>query len=185
MFGLLGVDGLRPIKPLNQIKTERLIIREATENDLLALQEIDKKLNDHLNASPIFLNRTIKATSLAEIKKDFINFINNDIKTIVAEKENNIISCMRGRLNKGPGCDIVQDVGTLGINFAYTNPDTRKMGAATHLLNELIKWGASKNMKRCTVDFESQNKEGEKFWLKYFKPICFSVMRKIDDRIKL
>jgi GNAT superfamily N-acetyltransferase len=90
---------------------------------------------------------------------------------------------MKALLNDGSGCDIVQDSGTIGINFAYTNREMQGLGIASQLLKEFMKWGTGNNMKRCSVDFESQNKEGSKFWLRYFKPICYSVIRKIDDRI--
>jgi hypothetical protein len=35
------------------------------------------------------------------------------------------------------------------------------------------------------VSFEPMNLLGTRFWLKYFKPVCFSVVRHIDDRLTL
>jgi len=58
------------------------------------------------------------------------------------------------------------------------------MGIATLLLNEIFKRAKKDDMTICCVDFESQNSEGRRFWLKYFSPICYTMMRKVDDRIK-
>ncbi|MFX0064514.1 MAG: GNAT family N-acetyltransferase [Candidatus Hermodarchaeota archaeon] len=176
-FGLLVIDGIRSIKRLNVKEMNDITIREVTERDLPTLQRIEERLIGHLNDSPIFLNRAVKENTIEE-------FLDDDVKTLVVEKDEKIRSCMRGTLNKSDGCDILQTQGTLGINFAYTDPKDRGLGLAAILLDELIKWGSLKNMHRCTVDYEAQNLEGTYFWMKYFNPICYSVLRKIDDRIR-
>ncbi|MFX1533041.1 MAG: GNAT family N-acetyltransferase [Promethearchaeota archaeon] len=176
-FGLLVIDGLRPIKRLNVKEINDITIREVTEKDLPTLQGIEEKLIAHLNDSPIFLNRAVQENTIEE-------FLDDDVKTLVVEKDKKLRSCMRGTLNKSDGCDILQTQGTLGINFAYTDPKDRGLGLATILLDELIKWGSLKDMHRCTVDCEAQNLEGTYFWMKYFNPVCYSIIRKIDDRIR-
>ncbi|MFX1250686.1 MAG: GNAT family N-acetyltransferase [Promethearchaeota archaeon] len=176
-FGLLVIDGIRPIKRLNVKKPSDITIREVTKRDQPTLQRIEEKLIGHLNDSPIFLNRAVKENTIED-------FLDDDVKTLVVEKNEEIRSCMRGTLNKSDGCEILQNQGTLGINFAYTDPNSRGSGLATNLLSELIKWGSLKDMHRCTVDYEAQNLEGTDFWMKYFNPICYSILRKIDDRIR-
>ena len=94
-----------------------------------------------------------------------------------------IVSCIRGKKNHG-NISIIDEKGTLGINFGYTKREYRRTGIATLLLNEILKKAKRENMTICSVDFESQNIEGRKFWLKHFTPICYSMMRKVDDRIK-
>jgi hypothetical protein len=53
---------------------------------------------------------------------------------------------------------------------------------ASNILGNVLNWGLKNNMKRCSVDFESANIEGRKFWLKHFNPVCYSAIRKLDDR---
>lgn len=176
-FGMLVIDGLRPI---NEIQVNQLIdvkLREVCPKDLPDLARLSNRLNLHLHNSPIFLN-SLKPNENLEAK-----FFHPQRKTFVAEKDGQIISCIRAMVDQGPGCTIVQDVGTLGVNFGYTDPAFRGTGVASELLNELLKWGSTNQMKCCVVDFESQNIEGAKFWLRYFQPICYSVIRKIDDRL--
>ena len=177
-FGLLVVDGLRPVEEIPIIILKDIIYREATKQDLPSLIALRKKLNEHLYESPI--NRFYKDTANEEYEKDFFS---SNILAFVGEKDGKIIACMKALLNDGSGCDIVKDSGTIGINFAYTNREIQGSGIGTLLLEEFIKWGINNNMKRCSVDFESQNQKGSNFWLRYFKPVCYSVIRKIDDRI--
>lgn len=181
-FGLLVVDGIRPLDKIEIKNIPSIINRQATEGDLQEIMELGKKLVDHLNDSPIFLNRRFRNESHEEHRK---NFLGSTVKTLVAEQNGRIVSCIRALLDKGPGCDTLQGSGTLGLDFAYTSQEIRGLGVASNLLGELIEWGLSKNMSRCTVDFEAQNKEAKGFWLKHFTPICYSAIRKIDDRIKI
>lgn len=176
-FGMLVIEGLRPIKELKVDQLSDITLREICIEDLPELKNLSKKLNIHLNSSPIFLNSLQSKDDLTA------KFFAKGIKAFVAENDGQIISCIRAMIDQGPGCTIVQDVGTLGVNFGYTDPNFRGTGVATHLLNELLKWGLANEMKCCVVDFESQNIEGANFWLRYFKPICYSVIRKVDDRI--
>jgi hypothetical protein len=52
------------------------------------------------------------------------------------------------------------------------------MGSA--LLNHLLAWAGSAGYERCAVDFETQNVAGARFWLKYFRPVCYSLVRSIE-----
>ena len=37
-------------------------------------------------------------------------------------------------------------------------------------------------MTACSVDFESANLPGSKFWLRHFEPVAYSIIRHIDPR---
>jgi len=93
-----------------------------------------------------------------------------------------VIACVRGGLDRGPGCDLLNVKGSLGIDFAYTDPAAREKGIATRLLDELIGWGAAQGMSRCVVDFEAANLIAKAFWLRHFRPICHSVIRRVDEQ---
>lgn len=179
-FGLLVIDGLRPMESLNIGNIDNFKVRQAVKEDVLKIEELSKSLNKHLNDTPIFLNNKYKEKPIEELDKKFLS---DNVITFVAEKDGEIVSCIRAMINEGPNSEIVQDEGTLGINFGYTIPDMRGSGIASKVLDELIKWGIDNDMKLCTVDFESQNVEAYNFWLRHFKPICYSAIRKLDDRI--
>ena len=76
------------------------------------------------------------------------------------------------------------------IRYMYRNKAKgiiyhRRTGIASELLCELFEMEKRNDSIFYSVDFESQNIEGRKFWLRYFTPIVYSMMRKIDDRIDL
>jgi GNAT superfamily N-acetyltransferase len=179
-FGLLVIDGLMPVQQIKTSEMDEVVIREAESRDFPGLSELDKSINAHLNKSPIFLYKPKAEADIEELKSEFFN---DEVKTFIAEKQGKIVSCIRGMLGKGPNVDIVQDKDTLGIDFGYTSADMRGSGIATNVLAKLIEWGLNNGMKRCAVDFESQNREAAAFWLRHFKPICHSVIRKVDDRV--
>lgn len=179
-FGLLVIDGLKPVHSIHSEKIHDIIIRQANSADLEKLGPLDRGIDRHLMGSPVFLHMEDEDYPMDTLKRKFLS---DDIGTFIALKDEEIIACIRGKLNYGPGCTIVRDTGTLGINFAYTNPSIRGKGVGANILRHLLNWGYEHKMVRCAVDFESQNREASRFWLSHFKPICFSAMRKIDDRL--
>jgi predicted GNAT family acetyltransferase len=59
----------------------------------------------------------------------------------------------------------------------------RGEGIATALLAHALKSARQSECEQCAVPFEPMNLLGTRFWLKYFDPVCFSVLRIIDDRV--
>jgi hypothetical protein len=179
-FGLLVIDGIRALSALKVTKPDNIEFQEAQERDLTGLMRMDQQLADHLRGAPIFLNTSVGQDNHEQIRAKFLS---EGKKTFVAKKDEEVIACIRGELNKGPGCDLFDVEGSLGIDFAYTNTAVRQKGMATRLLNELMMWGSEQGMTRCVVDFEAANLVAKGFWLKHFRPICHSVIRRLDERI--
>jgi GNAT superfamily N-acetyltransferase len=179
-YGMLLIDGIRDFASLEVEVDEEVIIREAADRDMAQLMVISSKLDDHLRGAPVFLNRGEEQNDLARFSSSFRK---EGANVLVAEVKGELVACIRGKLNSGPSCDLFDLAGSLGIDFAYTDPDLRKQGIATWLLQELLRRGKAEGMQRCVVDFESANLVADTFWLKYFQPICQSVMRRIDERI--
>jgi GNAT superfamily N-acetyltransferase len=71
----------------------------------------------------------------------------------------------------------VVSVATLSITGAYVRPAYRgrKVGAA--LLDAASRDYASRGFTCCAVNFESFNPEAASFWMRYFEPVCLSVLR--------
>lgn len=177
-FGLLLIDGIRSLSPIAATGGDDCEVRAAVEADSADLLELDRKIANHLSSAPVFL--PFDAIPPEELPRKFLG---QGIGTFVARKDDRAISCIRGEVNMGPGCDLFDVDGSLGINFAFTDPATRKQGVATRLLNELMRWGAAEGMTRCVVDFESANLVAKEFWLRHFQPACHSVIRRVDERV--
>jgi hypothetical protein len=50
-------------------------------------------------------------------------------------------------------------------------------------LNRSLEWARSEGYERCAVDFEPMNVLAARFWLRYFSPVCYSLVRHVDERI--
>lgn len=69
------------------------------------------------------------------------------------------------------------------VNGAYVKTEYRGKGIAKLLLSTIIEWAIKERFVRCSVDFEAANLEACQFWLKYFQPVCRSMVRRLDERI--
>jgi GNAT superfamily N-acetyltransferase len=66
------------------------------------------------------------------------------------------------------------------IQGAYTKEHLRGKGIGSALLKQALKWARSQGYGRCAVDFEAENVLACAFWLRYFEPTCFSLVRHIN-----
>jgi len=93
-----------------------------------------------------------------------------------------------GCIGLGPAnpdaCAIIQDEKTASIVSAYTKERARGRGIATALLNRSLEWAQAEGYERCAVDFEPMNPLAARFWPRYFEPVCYSLMRYIDERVE-
>ena len=71
---------------------------------------------------------------------------------------------------------------TASILGAFTEPRVRGTGIGTALLDRALAWARASGHKRCAVDFEPQNISGTRFLLSHFQPVCYSLVRRVDER---
>lgn len=180
-FGMQVIDAVKPLDNLKRSHLRGFAIERADENHISQLREFDLLMNEHLESPPIFLKRSDEKASEEQISRDFLS---DDVITLVAIKNKEIISCIRGKKNSG-NIPILDDKGTFGINFGYTRSEYRSSGIASVLLNEILNRAKDEGAGFSSVDFESQNIEGRTFWLKHFEPLVYSMMRKVDDRVNI
>jgi hypothetical protein len=178
-FGMQVIDAIIDLnKNITNISSEYKI-ESANKSHVLQLKEFAMLIDEHLESAPIFLKRNRKKIADEQIIE---NFLSKDKITLIATQNGEIVSCLRGVKNSG-NVSILDYKGTFGINFGYTKIGYRKTGIASILLQEILKIAKKEECSFCSVDFESQNIEGRNFWLKYFEPIVYSMIRKVDDRI--
>ena len=73
---------------------------------------------------------------------------------------------------------------TVAITGAFTREDVRGRGIGMALLRRGFEWARSEGYTHCSVDFESANLPGSRFWLgSGFVPVCRSLMRRVDRRL--
>jgi GNAT superfamily N-acetyltransferase len=174
-FGMISVDGLRGLDSIPGCDP-RVHIRRAALQDLEQVMELQDALWQYMKGSPIFLLSQKKDQSYYE------EWLQNPDKVVWLAYRNDEPAAF---IRLGPAdddvCTIIYDEKTTSIYAAFTKEGARAEGIATAVLDHAMRSARLAGYERCAVSFEPMNLLGTRFWLKYFKPVCFSVLRYIDD----
>jgi GNAT superfamily N-acetyltransferase len=173
-FGLAGVDGVRALRPI-QGATAQVDIRQAERQDAAVASAFVEALEHHMISAPIFWSHDLGAPEA---------WLNGSTKTLwVAYAGAEAVGCMGIGPANPDACAIIQDAKTASIQIAFTRENARSQGIATALLDRSLAWARSQGYERCAVDWETMNSLASRFWLKWFEPVCYSLMRHIDERL--
>ena len=178
-FGLLVIDAIRSLTRTDQICPADVTIKRAEPHHAPAIIRLKTALNRHL-ASPstfLFIGEQERVNKLEkelaeESKKIWLALVND-----------NPVAFIQAEPSAFGAAQIVNDENTTSITGAYTLPEQRVRGIAVALLNEMLVDAADHGGKRCSVDFETANVEARHFWLTHFTPVCYSVIRHVDENI--
>ena len=176
-FGMIAVDGLRGLDSI-QGKDTDADIRRAGLQDLEQVMELHEALRRYMKESPIFLPTEKRDRTYYE------EWLQSPDKVVwLAYLNEEPVAFMRLGPADDDVCTIIVDEKTTSIYNAFTKEKARRGGIATALLDHALKSARDSGYERCAVSFEPMNLLGTRFWLKYFKPVCLSVVRHIDDRL--
>jgi len=173
-FGLAAVDGVRDLAPVkgNQAGLE---IRQAGPEDAGAVAALDRALGQHMAAPPVFW--------IHDDEDRYAWLQQPDNVAWLAYEGQEAVGCIGLELGRAGGCQIVQDEKTAGITIAYIREGARCRGVITALLNQALAWARTHGYERCAADWEPMNLPANRYWPKRFEPVCYSLMRWIDERI--
>lgn len=172
-FGLMVVDAIRPLQPIGAVCAPGYTLRKAGVADLAGLVEIEKEHWQHYTKSPIFM--TAQEPDSAEA---FAEFLANPVNGAwIALSGDEVVSYVRFEASSFGAAQILNASDTIAITGAYTKPAHRGGRLMPALVDLALQEYAGRNFGRCVVDFESINPEAAVFWMRYFKPVCYSVMR--------
>ncbi len=178
-FGTTTVDAIRRTSVEPARAPAGLKIAPVTPNQVEAIMPLSFGLEEHLEESPTFTH--VSEHRGSDYYRDFLAGTGKSIWA--AWYKNQPISYMKCEPSTGAGaCQIVRDPGVLAISGAYTMPEFRNKGVATAILSGLLEQSRTEGYTSCSVDFESANNIAADFWLRYFRPVCVSMMRYIDER---
>jgi len=178
-FGLAVMDALRSVDSfvLEGVSRGDVDIRRAGAGDVELIAPMERALDRHLSASPAFLpllqsRRTVLENWLADEKHTLL----------VASRDREAVGYLRFQPSE---CLVLPTSAetTVSITGAYTREDLRGTGIGTVLLQAGLQWAGSAGYTHCSVDFESANLPGSRFWLGHFESITHSLMRRIDPRL--
>jgi len=183
-FGLAGADGVRAISgaqslsPLPELGTE-IEIRPAGPDDAEQMTDLIAALRRHMMSAPTFLFR-----GEPDSVEQHAAWLADPANALwLACQGNSAVAC----LGQGPAnpdaCAIIDDKGTTSIVSAFTRESARGRGIATGLLNRALSWARGQGFERCAVDWEPMNILANRFWTRHFHPVCYALMRHLDERM--
>ena len=173
-FGLAAVDGVRDLSPV-QGSAAKLDIRQAGPQDAGVVTALDRALAQHMAAPPVFWIHDDEDRCAWLQQPDNVAWL--------AYEDQEAVGCLGLELGRAGGCQIVQDEKTAGITIAYVWEGARRRGVVTALLNQALAWIRTHGYERCAADWEPMNLPANRYWPKRFEPVCYSLMRWIDERI--
>jgi len=175
-FGMVVMDALRPLDPIDAHAPDGVSIRQATPADVGLILPLDRDLSLHLAGGPVFLTPELEERDAAY--RDWL--AQPAHRLWLAMHGSEAIAYMR---SEPPGfgiAHVVRDEATLSISGAYTKPGWRGTGVSTCLLAHIVANAQAEGCQRLSVDFESANRAGRHFWLRHFRPVCYSLLRRLD-----
>lgn len=176
-FGMISVDALRGLDAILD-QPAKFDIRRAGSQDIQQVIDLQEALRLYMKGAPIFL------LSERKDRNYYQEWLGNPDKSVwVAYQDEEPVAFMRLGPADEDVCTIIQDEKTTSIYAAFTKESVRGVGIATSLLDHALKSAQASGYERCAVSFEPMNLLGTRFWMKYFQPVCFSVVRYIDDRL--
>ncbi len=176
-FGMTAVDAIRGLETI-PIDDNDYEIRQADIEDLEDVMVMEEALWQHVRGSPDFLFRERMSRS------HYGEWIRDPEKSVLLALHNNepVAFMSLGPANEDVSRIIVDDK-TTSIYAAFTKENIRGKGIATALLNYGLELASEADYERCAVDFEPMNLEGSRFWLRHFNPVCFSLLRNINEKL--
>lgn len=175
-FGLMCVDAMRELGPAPD-DSSGVVVRRAEPADAPAVVEMERALQDHLVSAPIF-QRPWEPTAQETVAEWLASA---DSGIFLACDGTQVLGYCRVCAANPSAAYIIDDPKTASIKAMFTRQDRRRRGIGRGLLNEAIAWACAGGYERLAVDFEPQNVPASRFWLEHFRPVCYSMMRHIEN----
>ncbi len=179
-FGLRCVDAVRSLSDVAGFGRETgLAVRKAAPEDAESLFELHVEHCNYYRSAPLFMPH-VEVEGSAEEFRSWLEEDGNHLWAAYSGEK--AVSYLR--VSRGCG----NSFATMGkdsyhVTGAFTAPAARGNGAASQLLQATTEWLRQQGQRRLTVDYESFNNQGSRFWRKHFTSFLFSPVRVIDDRI--
>jgi GNAT superfamily N-acetyltransferase len=177
-FGMLGIDALRDLSPL-EFSNKNIKVQLAGTENIDQVISLVEGLHAFSRGSPNFFNSENQ-------DRDFYSAWLSDPNKLIWLAFMDDLPV--GFLQIGPANDdvatIIIDERTTSIYGAFTIEKYRGKGVGATLLDRAFAEADRAGYKRCAVDFETRNVLGTRFWFKHdFNPVTFSLHRAVDRRV--
>lgn len=173
-FGVIVVDAIRTIEPIEAPLPDGITMRKATSGDLPSLASIEQEHARHYSSPPVLM-QAYDPHSADEIAAFIAESADNAYW--IALDGDDLIGFIRFEPNGDGAVAVVDAPDKIAITGAFVRPTSRGKGTAAALLDAALRDYAARGYARCSVDFESFNPHAKAFWLRYFAPVTLSVAR--------
>ncbi len=172
-FGMLVVDAVRPMTPLEPEPKTLLRIRQAGAADAPALAALDVEHCHYYTQSPVFM-----ALRESQTANEFAEFLEQPDNSAWLALDGDLpVGFLRLNGYEFDAADAIACTETIFINGAFLQPGYRGRGASSAMLQAALQHHARLGKTCCAVDFEAFNPDAATFWMRYFQPACLSLMR--------
>jgi GNAT superfamily N-acetyltransferase len=171
-FGLTVVAGVRAMRPIGVRPRAGFVVRPAERSDIPTLVTLDREHWRHYAEPPVFM--APHESLEAEEWERFLNWPGNTVW--LAEDVDGAFGFIRFDREFG-GADILTTPTGIFISGAYVRPAYRNCGAGAAILDAALRRYATQGFTCCTLDFESFNPEAVSFWMRYFTPVSYGLLR--------
>lgn len=177
-FGLIAADAVRDLKP-PQGPIADVDIRRGCLEDVELSMALEEALQRHLAAAPTFLADFEKRDRAFHER-----WLANPANALwLAYHGTEVVACMGLWPASQYACTIIRDDKTTSIIRAFAKESVRGRGIGAALLDRSLDWARVEGYERCAVDFEPMNVPAARFWMRHFEPVCFGLVRHVDERI--
>ena len=173
-FGMVAIDGVREARPVRGMGP-MAEVRQATLGDAREVRDLFRGLARHLAAAPTFWIHEMDDPEEWLAKPGRVLWL--------AFQEGEAVGCLGMEIGHEGGCEVLQDEETASIEPAFTKEGKRGHGIGAALLNQALQQAEAEGYARCAVDFESMNTLAARFWTRWFEPVCYSLLRVVDERV--
>lgn len=176
-FGMRCVDAIRETSSINIQNHSSAQIKKTVLKDAKKLSDIHANHNMYYRKSPMFMLKNDE--DAVQEHKEWLSMENHH--EWVAYHNDVPIGFIR--ISPTAETFVADHPFVMNINGAYVAENERRTGIGALLLNTVQEWLLQNGYPLCGVDFESINQLGSGFWMKYFTPYTYSLVRRIDERI--
>ncbi len=177
-FGIHVMDCIRWSTQIGAARLNGYTIRRASAEDIDDYLRLNDALFDHICTPPIsqyYPQRRPKEVMLERL-------IDQVRHVWLAKHEGKAIGFLQFDLPVEDVCYSVRYNDTAGMSGAYVDPEHRSTGITELLLETALEQCRANGVERASVDFESANAQAHGFWTRYFEPVVYSYLRRLDAR---
>lgn len=172
-FGMVAIDGIREAEPLPGV-IPSADIRQARLEDAAKVGALFRGLERYMAGAPTFWAHDMGDAEEWLAKPRNVMWL--------AYEGGEAVGCLGMEVGHEGGCEVLQDEMTVSAEPAFVREGVRGKGIGVALLDKALRWAEEQGFARCAVDFESANTSAVRFWLRWFTPVGYSLLRILGEK---